>query len=267
MATKSEISEVSCPCGASLRIDPNETTQEMACPECGMTLEIVVTTDEKTKLQKVGILVKPGAVTARSGKDKETHIAKCVCGARITIEEERVDSIYTCVICDAAYTASIRKSKSGLSTLVLRPLAPPAPKPAARRVGPRGGMPTKTIVAPAVKHPTTSGQKTTVTKVTKGAPTPTRSYRSPPISPPSASENQANREKLLLMAKGEVGAQEVNFVGKDQLITCFCGGMILLRDGFGREIVKCPVCGKGYRIFLAMQPKTKATMAVMIPRG
>ena len=70
-----------------------------------------------------------------------------------------------------------------------------------------------------------------------------------------------------MMAKGEVGAQEVSFVGKDQLIACFCGAMILLRDGFGREIVKCPVCSKGYRIFVAMQPKTKATMAVMIPRA
>lgn len=267
MATKSEISEVSCPCGASLRIDPNETTQEMACPECGMTLEIVVTTDEKTKQQKVGILVKSASVNPRSGKDKDVHIAKCVCGAQITIEGDRVDSVYTCVICDAAYTASIRKARSGLSTLVLRPLQPTPPKPAARRVGPRGGLPTKTTITSAVKNAGSSGPKTTVTKVTKGAPTPTRSYRTPPIAPPSASENLANKEKLLLMAKGEVGAQEVNFVGKDQLITCFCGGMILLRDGFGREIVKCPVCSKGYRIFVAMQPKTKATMAVMIPRA
>jgi hypothetical protein len=225
----------------------------MACPECGMTLEIVVTTDAKTKLPKVGILVKSASVTSRSGKGKgkEVHVAKCVCGAQITIEEDRVDSVYTCVICSADYTASIRKSKSGLSTLVLRPLvAAPAARNTARRIGPRGGMPTKT----------------TVTKVTKGAPTPTRSYRSPPITPPTVSENSANKEKLLLMAKGEVGAQEVMFVGKDQLISCFCGGMILLRDGFGREIVKCPVCAKGYRIFVAMQPKTKATMAVMIPR-
>jgi hypothetical protein len=259
MATKSDVSEVSCPCGASLRIDPNETTQEMACPECGMTLEIVVTVDAKTKMPKIGILVKPGAVTSRSGKNKgnEVHIAKCVCGAQITIEEDRVDSVYTCVICDADYTASIRKAKSGLSTLVLRQLVAAPTKNTARRVGPRGGLPTKTTV-PA---------KTTVTKVTKGAPPPTRSFKSPPISLQPANENAANKEKMLLMAKGDVGAQEVSFVGKDQLIACFCGAMILLRDGFGREIVKCPVCSKGYRIFVAMQPKTKATMAVMIPRA
>ena len=259
MATKNtEVSEVSCPCGASLRIDPNETTQEMACPECGMTLEIVVTVDPKTKLPKVGILVKPGAVTSRSGKDKgkESHIAKCVCGAQITIEEDRVDSVYTCVICGADYTASIRKSKSGIPTLLLRPLVTAPAKNTARRVGPKGGLTAKTVI-----------EKSTVTKVTKGAPTPTRTWKSPPISQQPQTGGAAAKEKLLLMAKGEVGAQEVSFIGKDQLIACFCGGMILLREGFNREIVKCPVCSKGYRIFLAQQPKTAATMAVMIPRG
>ena len=262
MATKNtpEVSEVSCPCGASLRIDPNETTQEMACPECGMTLEIVVSVDPKTKLPKVGILVKPGAVTPRSGKDqgKEVHIAKCVCGAQITIEEDRVDSVYTCVICSADYTASIRKSKSGISTLVLRPMAPPAPRNTSKRT--KGGPIPKAIV---IKVP----EKTTVTKVTKGAPPPTRTWKSPPIPQQPQTGGGAAKEKLLLMAKGEVGAQEVSYVGKDQLIACFCGGMILLRDGFNREIVKCPVCSKGYRIFLALQPKTAATMAVMIPRA
>jgi hypothetical protein len=253
-----EVSEVSCPCGASLRIDPNETTQEMACPECGMTLEIVVTTDAKTKLPKVGILVKSAAVNPRSGKSKDVHVAKCVCGAQITIEEDRSDSVYTCVICDADYTASIRKAKSGLSTLVLRPLiAAPVRATTSRRIGPRGGLPGKTSVP----------QKTTVTRVLKGAPPPTRTWKSPPLPPQPESAGAAAKEKLLLLAKGEVGAQEVNFVGKDQLITCFCGGMILLREGFNREIVKCPVCSKGYRIFLAQQPKTAATMAVMIPRA
>lgn len=262
MAAKNiDVSEVSCPCGASLRIDPNETTQEMACPECGMTLEIVVTVDPKTKLPKVGILVKPMAVTPRSGKDKgrETHVAKCVCGAQITIEEDRVDSVYTCVICDADYTASIRKSKSGLSTLVLRPLVAAPAKSTPKKPSAKGGIPKAIIVKPP--------EKTTVTRVLKGAPPPTRTWKSPPIPQQPATGGAAAKEKLLLLAAGEVGAQEVSHVGKDQLISCFCGGMILLRDGFNREIVKCPVCSKGYRIFLALQPKTAATMAVMIPRG
>jgi hypothetical protein len=262
MAARIEVSEVSCPCGASLRIDPNETTQEMACPECGMTLEIVVTTDPNTKQSKVGILVKPMAVTPRTGKGKEVHIAKCVCGAQIKIEEDRVDSVYTCVICSAEYTASIRKSKSGISTLLLRPLHAAPPKATARRSAAKGGPIPKAIV---LKGP--EKDKTTVTKVTRGAPPPTRSFRSPPIPAQPQSAGAAAKEKLLMLAKGEVGAQEVSFVGKDQLIACFCGGMILLREGFNREIVKCPVCGKSYRVFLAQQPKTSATMAVMIPRG
>jgi hypothetical protein len=256
MPTKNEVSEVSCPCGASLRIDPNETSQEIACSECGMALEIVVTTDSKTKLPKIGILVKANAVTPRSGssgKGKETHVAKCVCGAQITIEEDRVDSVYTCVICDADYTATIRKAKSGISTLVLRPLVAAPTKNTSRRVGPRGGLPTKTSSGKLPKG--------------VGAAPPTRSWKSPPIPSVPQSSSGAAKEKLLLLAKGEVGAQEVANVGKDQLINCFCGAMILLREGFNREIVKCPVCAKGYRIFLALQPKTAATMAIMIPRA
>src|SRR5579864_8477155 len=156
-----------------------------------MTLEIVVTTDSKTKLPKVGILVKSAAVSPRSGKSKDVHVAKCVCGAQITIEEDRVDSVYTCVICDADYTASIRKSKSGLSTLVLRPLIAAPTKVTARRVGPRGGLPAKTSVP----------QKTTVTRVLKGAPPPTRTWKSPPIPPQPESAGAAAKEKLLLLAK------------------------------------------------------------------
>src|SRR5882672_2021009 len=251
MAARTEVSEVSCPCGASLKINPEETTQEMACPECGQTLEIVVTTDPTTKKSKVGILVKPTAVNPRSGKTKEIHVAKCVCGAQITIEEGRVDSVYTCMICEAEYTATIKKSRPAMSTLVLRPLVASPARNTGKRMKPKAAIVVKSVMPP----------------MTTGAPPPTRSWKSPPITTQTASAGGAAKEKLLLLAKGEVGAQEVSYVGKDQLITCFCGAMILLREGFNREIVKCPVCGKGYRIFLALQPKTSATMAIMIPRG
>ena len=50
---------VSCPCGASLEIDPNETTQEISCPECGMILEVAIAIDSRTKKVRLGILVKP----------------------------------------------------------------------------------------------------------------------------------------------------------------------------------------------------------------
>src|SRR6185295_88009 len=115
----------SCPCGASLEIDPNETTQEIACPECGMTLEVAIAIDSRTKKVRLGILVKEHSVAHRreKGKGVEVHTAKCVCGAQITIEPGGVDSVYTCTNCDADYTAFVKKPKAGgMSTLVLRPL-------------------------------------------------------------------------------------------------------------------------------------------------
>ena len=86
-APKSGMS-VSCPCGASLDIDPNETTQEIACPECGMTLEVAVAIDSRTKKVRLGILVKDQSLSQRTprGKGQETHTAKCVCGALITVD-------------------------------------------------------------------------------------------------------------------------------------------------------------------------------------
>ena len=65
------------------------------------------------------------------------------------------------------------------------------------------------------------------------------------------------------MAKSDVGAQEI--VG--DLVLCFCRATIKLKPNFHREIVKCPECGTGFRIFQAVHPKTGDPMAVMIARG
>ncbi len=70
MTTPKSGTSVSCPCGASLEIDPNETTQELSCPECGMVLEVAIAIDSRTKKVRLGILVKPQSVTPRLAKGK-----------------------------------------------------------------------------------------------------------------------------------------------------------------------------------------------------
>jgi hypothetical protein len=237
----------SCPCGASLDIDPNETTQEIACPECGMTLEVAVAIDSRTKQVRLGILVKPTAVTHRAAKGKgvEVHTAKCVCGALITVESNHVDELYTCSSCDADYTAVLKKPKSGgMSTLVLRPL----------------------VAAPVTKKMPGAKPAAKVPAARPAPPSPPKVFAK---APPTAAQQQpsgaglAAKEKLLQMTKGDVGAQEF----KDGRISCFCRATIELKDGNPREIVKCPECGTGFRIFQATHPKTGEAMAVMIPRG
>lgn len=252
MSPHPNASNVSCPCGAQLMIDPNETTQEVACPECGQTLEIMVSVDPRTKQARLGILVKAGAVTPRQRKGKdskgeEVHTAKCVCGAQITIEPGGVDAVYTCAACGADYTASLKKSKGGgPSTLLLRPLtASPmtkTPKRAVTKVPP----PKTTRVLPPHQPPPM--------KVFLKAPAPA------PTPSPAA---LAAKEKFLMMAKADVGAQEFS----DGRILCFCKAAITLKEGFNREIVKCAQCGTGFRVFKAVNPKTGDEMAVMIPRG
>lgn len=248
---------VSCPCGASLEIDPNETTQEIACPECGMTLEVAVAIDQRTKQVRLGILVKATSVTQRAskGKGNEVHTAKCICGALITVDSTHVEELYTCEACEADYTAVLKKPKSGgPSTLVLRPLT-------AAPVTKKSVKPT-TIKAPAAPPPLK-----TIKTAAPAAPVAKSAAKAPArvLTPASAASSAAlgAKEKALQMAKSDVGAQEFNS-GK---IICFCGASITLKENNPREIVKCGECSTGFRIFQATNPSTGEPMAVMIPRS
>ena len=211
---------VSCPCGASLEIDPNETTQEIACPECGMTLEVAVNIDSRTKQVRLGILVKPTAVTQRAakGKGNEVHTAKCVCGALITVDSAHVEELYTCEACDADYTAVLKKPKSGgPSTLVLRPLvASPVTKKAVK--------PT-TVKAPVAAPPPLKTVKTAAPPAPAPKPAAKPAGKAPAPASPASAAGLAAKEKLLQMSKSDVGAQEYNN-GK---IVCFCGASLTLK--------------------------------------
>ena len=232
---------VSCPCGASLQIDPNETTQELACPECGMMLEVAIAIDSRTKRVRLGILVKDASISSRrsKGKGQEIHTAKCVCGAQITIESGGMDAFHSCSACGADYTASFKKPKGdGMSTLVLRAV-------------------TASPMAKTTKHPPPA--KTT--KIVPPAPK-LPAKPPPPVLGPSAA-GLAAKEKFLQMAKSEVGAQEL----ADNRIHCFCRAPLTLKEAYHREIVKCDECGTAFRIFEAIHPKTGEAMVVMIPRG
>lgn len=253
MTTPKSGMSASCPCGAQLEIDPNETTQEIACPECGMTLEVAIAIDSRTKKVRLGILVKDTSLSQRAlkGKGQEMHTAKCVCGALITVESGGVDAVYTCSACDADYTAIIKKSKTGgPGVLVLRPLvAAPVTK---KTLKPETKVPAPKTSVPAPKA---------TTKTPTAAP-PGKVFNKVPPAPASNATALAAKERFLQMAKSDVGAQEI--VG--DLVLCFCRATIKLKEGFHREIVKCPECHTGFRIFQAVHPKTGDPMAVMIAR-
>jgi hypothetical protein len=132
-----------------------------------------------------------------------------------------------------------------MSTLVLRPVvASPMSKTTRRAVAKPAAPPPKPAKAPP--------------------PPPPKVFAKPPAPPagPSAA-GLAAKERLLQMAKADVGAQEVG----DERVYCFCRAPIQLTADFHREIVKCGECGTGFRMFQATNPKTGASMVVMIPRG
>jgi DNA-directed RNA polymerase subunit RPC12/RpoP len=271
MTTPKSGTSVSCPCGASLEIDPNETTQEISCPECGMILEVAIAIDSRTKKVRLGILVKPQSVTHREskGKGNEIHTAKCVCGAQIHIESSGMspDMVYICEACEAEYTATLKKPKSGgMSTLVLRPMiaspvtkAKPAPAKAPTTVPAK----TPTAVPPPKAAPST------LQKIARTAPLPPPAKpaakpvaKSPAPAPAGSAAALAAKERIIQMSKADIGAQD--FAGGH--LVCFCRAAITLKEGFPKEIVKCPECGTGFRIFQATNPKNGEQMAVMIPR-
>lgn len=260
MSPKTGTSTVSCPCGASLKVDSDDGSTDAVCPECGMMLEVVVSQDS-SGAKRLGILVKSASVAPRQGKSKtkgswsdEVHTAKCTCGALLTIAFKSAAEIYVCEACQAEYTATLKHPRGGgVPTLVLRPLlAMPIDKTAPKTT--RKAPPVKAAPAPAPPPPPKPAPA-------KAAPKPAKAASAPP-----AGGNLAAKENMLMMTKSDIGAQEIVAGGVVSTIQCFCGQPLTLEGDYHRELHKCADCGSSFRIFAAKNPKTRATMAIMIPR-
>ncbi len=240
MSPSAEATTVSCPCGATMEVDLRSPSRRVTCPECRQALELLITTDPGTKKKRVGILIASDAMTPRKGKSKsrsggpadEVHKAKCTCGALIMVDPESMDSVHTCASCGAGFTAVLKRGRGpGLSTLVL--------------------MHVKASPVTKVKPKPTVPAKEAALRAAAGGP----------LASPA-------RENILLMAKGDLGAQEVLDRGEDgTFIACFCGKEIPFRASAQKEMMKCPECALSFRLFLALHPRTKKPMAVTLPRG
>lgn len=264
MSTKPDT--VSCPCGAAVEVDfKDEASVDASCPDCGQMLEVVVSIDPKTKARRIGMFVKSASMAPRqsakgggSSKD-DVHTVKCTCGAQLTIVYKSSDTIYTCSACDAEYTASLKQGRTGaVSALVLRPVLamPMAEKPEAAK--------TPTKVPPPKAAP--AAPKPVAKPAAKAAPA-AAPKAAKPAAPAAAAAPAGAKENLLMMVKGDIGAQEiVTAEGAVSTVSCFCGAELPLKGEYHREIHKCRECGSSFRIFAATNPKGGASMAVMIPR-
>jgi hypothetical protein len=279
---------VSCPCGATIEIETqDQATLDAVCPDCGQMLEVMVSVDPRTKARRIGILVKSASMAPRritkskipGARADDIHTAKCTCGAQITILYKSADTIYTCTACDAEYTATLKQGRTGAVTaLVLRPVLAmpmaerpgaksvtkvPAPKPPGARPVPQPAAGKAAAAAPASKAAPAATKP--ASKVAPAAPAPKAGAKAAgPIATLPA--NLAPKENLLLMTKGDIGAQEIVTEDAGRKVACFCGADLPLKGDFHREILKCGPCGLAFRVFSATNPKTNAEMAIMIPR-
>jgi hypothetical protein len=284
MSTKPET--VSCPCGATIEVETEgQASLDAVCPDCGQMLEVMVSIDPRTKVRRVGILVKSASMAPRrttkskipGARADDIHMAKCTCGAQITILYKSSDAIYTCTACDAEYTATLKQGRTGaVSALVLRPLLamPVDEKPGAKPASapaPTGKPATKVPAAkPAAPAPKPVAAPKAVAAPVKAAPAKpapaAKAVAKPAPAAAPASGGSAAKENILLMTKGDIGAQEIVTVEEARKVACFCGADLPLRGEFHREILKCPQCGSAFRVFAATNPKTNAAMVIMIPR-
>jgi hypothetical protein len=139
---------LSCPCGAPVIVDGRRPEGVQVCVVCRQSLEVVVSTDPRTRKRTIGILVRPEAVTARvqaakpSGSSKrgktrvpaDPHHPRCACGVRVVVELWVVDAVYSCSGCGSCYTALAKADgKTGPAAPLLIPVdAPPVEAPDTR---------------------------------------------------------------------------------------------------------------------------------------
>jgi ssDNA-binding Zn-finger/Zn-ribbon topoisomerase 1 len=256
MSAKGNIHTVSCPCGASIRVDIDEEAEAISCPECRQTLKLAVSQDPSSKRIRVGVVLSMDALLTSKGKKGQTRVpgviadqtykAKCTCGVLLYVDPKAVDAVQTCEACGADYTAILKRGRTpGLSTLVLMPVLA---APVAGRAKTAVAAP-KPAAAPAAK------------------PAPRTQVPKPKPSPAADAVATAARDQIILLHKGEIGAQAVEVRESGTFIACFCGKEMKLREDAHREMHKCADCGTTYRVFMAFDPRTKAPMVVTLPRA
>jgi len=289
-----EVATVSCPCGASVEVDLGGRRPVQVCPECKESLKIVVTLDPRTGKKKVGILVSPMAVVPQKPKAKSAakvsravapvgegmYKPLCACGSEVIVDFRSVDSVFTCGWCGASFTALLKKDKeTGEKAPVLIPVQvvplakdrprssrklpkiPEAPKPKTVRRTAAALEELEEIEPLPPKHKT-------VRRLAEEKPAPEPS--APPHQKSGAIKGPSlvpGKESLFLTAKGTIGAQELMTGEGGSRIACFCGKEIVLGEEATNRILRCVECGLSFRVFMAVEPRTKKPMAVMLPRS
>jgi hypothetical protein len=281
---------VVCPeCKESLKIvvtlDPRTGKKRVGI----LVSPMAVVPEKPKKAQK-------GAPAAAEGMFKPL----CTCGSEVIVDFRSVDSVFTCGWCGASFTAFLKTDKeTGEKAPVLIPVqVMPVSKdrPKSTRKLPKVAEPPKAKTARKVSAPPledleeleapSEAQKKTARREAAApeppaeepeAPKPKTLRRSPEEKKAELSKSRVglkppppsvpSKESLFLTARGEIGAQEAVVGEEGARIYCFCGKEIMLVGDAANRLLRCVECGLSFRVFLAVEPRTKKPMAVTLPRG
>jgi len=127
-ARPTRVFTVSCPCGAQIAVDPKAENRSVACRQCGVSVDFVVTFDPKVKGSKVSIVVPRAALASGQSKPPakppsaeriqpdvaefspaEQIIAACSCGARLMVDAVELTSVQTCDRCGASFHVVVKR--------------------------------------------------------------------------------------------------------------------------------------------------------------
>jgi hypothetical protein len=219
-----------------------------------------------------------GAAAAAEGMFKPL----CTCGSEVIVDFRSVDSVFTCGWCGASFSAFLKTDKETgekapvLIPVQVMPVAKDRPKSTRRlpKVVEAPKAKTARKVAPALEEledldaPAEAAKTKTVRRAAPveedRRPVPESPKTKVGIKPPAA---VPGKESLFLTAKGEIGAQEAVMGEDGARIYCFCGKEIVLVGDAANRLLRCVECGLSFRVFLAVEPRTKKPMAVTLPRS
>lgn len=219
---------VSCPCGSPLEIDTRNARPVRVCPQCKDSLTIVVTVDPSSGKRRVGILVSPAAVAPKRGKPRTVKLPPLkVAGAPRCACGADVPVNSKSV--DSVYTC-------GWCGACYTTLA--------------GGDGPPILIPVHIEPLKKEKPKTAIRR------------------PKTVSIPQSKvKESLLVMTQGTLGAQPLREQEKGSLMSCFCGHEIAVSPEAAHRILKCQECGLSFRVFMAVDPRSKKPMVITLPRA
>ncbi len=242
-------------------MDPLKPQRSLVCPDCGVTLDFVVTMDDKSKSPKVSIVLTPRAFDAAQQKatspaslpplsqDQPSPgpvLARCPCGASMTVDEAELTSVQTCPRCGTAYHVVIKRepeTNQRVAVLVAKD-APARPKERMR---------TKTESPAPVESKTKAGAKR-VQRASTQVRVPTSARHSPALgrARPKPGSRPPGRS-----GAGRSKAPPATPPGTQSAL-CPCGERhFVRRSDLGREI-SCRRCGKLLSFVEVRDPQTLA---------